>query len=102
MKQEQLKDHVKAALRIKTNDPGINAEVEMLIGGAKADLAMSGINRAYLDSDNIDDIIVLAITTYSKAKFGFDNPESDKLYEAYRLLETHLALSTEYGDNNEE
>lgn len=102
MKQENLKEHVKAALRIKTDDTGINSEVDMLIGAAKADLAMSGVDKSYLDADEIDDMLVLAITTYSKAKFGFDNPESEGLYEAYRIIETHLALSSEYGGRHEE
>lgn len=101
MIQENLKEHVKAALRIKTNDTGIDSEIQMLIGAAKADLAMSGIQKEHLDNEEIDDMIVLAITTYCKSKFGFDNPEKESLYEAFRILETHLALSSEYGAKDE-
>jgi len=54
---------------------------------------MSGIKI-----DVLDDIIVLAVTLYCKAKIGFDNPEAERLYESYRTLETHLALSKEYKE----
>ena len=72
MTREELKEHVKSALRITTNDVGINSEVDVLISSALMDLKMSGIKI-----DVLDDIIVLAVTLYCKAKFGFDNPESE-------------------------
>ena len=93
MTREQLKEHIKSALRITTDDVGINSEVDVLISSALMDLQMSGIKI-----DVLDDIIVLAVTLYCKAKFGFDNPESEKLYESFRTLETHLALSQEYKE----
>ena len=93
MTREELKEHIKSALRITTNDVGINSEVDVLISSALIDLQMSGIKI-----DVLDDIIVLAVTLYCKAKFGFDNPESERLYESFRTLETHLALSKEYKE----
>lgn len=98
MLQKNLKKHIKASLRVMTNDEGISSEIDMLIGAAKSDLIMSGIKKDAINSDEIDDVIVLAITMYCKSKFGFDNPEKDELYESYRMLETHLALSGEYKE----
>lgn len=95
MDQSQVLEHVKAILRITTDDVGINAEIQNLIDSAIMDLRMSGINQLKLTYP-LDSIIVRAISLYAKANFGFDNPDSEKLMESYRSLETHLALSEEY------
>ena len=99
MDEQKLLENVKSALRVTTDDVGINAEIKMLVESAKMDLQMSGIRVKNTAEDGTviyDDIIALAITLYCKAKFGFDNPEAERLYQSYRTLETHLSLSTEY------
>lgn len=104
MKSEELLNHVKAVLRISTNDEGINSEIKMLIKSAIVDLKMSGVKTEKIIDDDItyDEIIVLAISLYCKAKFGFDNPESEKIFESYKSLEQHLALSSEYMERENE
>lgn len=101
MDEQKLLESVKSALRVTTDDVGINAEIKMLVESAKMDLQMSGIrvkNTAEDGTVTYDDIIALAITLYCKAKFGFDNPEADRFYQMYRTIETALALSTEYKE----
>lgn len=96
MTDEALLDHIKAVNRITTDDVGIVSELQELIESAKMDLSMSGIQGDALVSP-YDPIIVRAISLYTKANFGFDNPDSDKLMNSYRSLEVHLAISSEYG-----
>ena len=101
MTDEALLDHIKAVNRITTDDVGIVSELQELIESAKMDLSMSGIRGEALISP-YDPIIVRAISLYTKANFGFDNPDSDKLMNSYRSLEVHLAISSEYGGGKSE
>lgn len=101
MKENEILNHVKAALRVTTDDPGIISEVVDLIERAKFDLKASGIKISTtneLGEEVYDETIVSAISLYCKSQFGFDNPEADRLYEAYRMFEKQLALSKEYKD----
>lgn len=84
-----LIDDVKLALRINASTH--NTEINDLISSATADLTLAGINATVVDS-----LIKRAITLYVKANFGYDNPDAERLNEAYLLLKTHLALSKEY------
>lgn len=95
MTDEALLEHIKAVNRVTTDDLGIVSELQELIESAKMDLSMSGVRGDVLVSPYAP-IIVRAISLYTKANFGFDNPDSEKLMESYRSLETHLALSEEY------
>ena len=81
---KELLDHIKAVNRITTDDVGIVSELQELIESAKMDLSMSGIQGDALVSP-YEPIIVRAISLYTKANFGVDNPE------------VHLAISSEYG-----
>lgn len=101
MLETELLKHIKSVLRISTNDLGIESEVKMLIESAKMDLQTSGIRVTKTNDTGqtvYDDMIVLAISLYCKANFGFDNPEADRFYQMYRTIETALALSTEYKE----
>ena len=101
MTDEALLEHIKSVNRITTDDVGIVSELQELIESAKMDLSMSGIRGEALISP-YDPIIVRAISLYTKANFGFDNPDSDKLMNSYRSLEVHLAISSEYGGGKSE
>ncbi len=81
---------VKLALRIKSN--AYNQEVLELIGAAKADMSMRGV-EVINESDNL---IGEAIKMYSKANFGNDNPNAEKWRKAYEDLRDSLALSGKY------
>lgn len=88
-------DRVRKALRISSNH--FDDELQDLIDAAKADLALSGISPDKLPKEGeIDPLIRRAITTYAKAHFGLDNPDSEKYQLSYNMLKQHLTLSSEY------
>ena len=88
-----LLDDVKVALRISAATTSFNTEINDLISAAQQDLLVAGIKV----TDTSDPLIKRAIVTYSKAHFGYDNPDADRLLRAYEMLKMHLMLSTEYG-----
>lgn len=83
-------DKVKAALRVSTEDDGINEEIKTLISSAKADLLTTGI---HLDTDPFFE---LAIVVYCKANFGFDNPEAPRFLEIYESMKHKMMGTKEY------
>ena len=84
-------DDVKKALRITTGD--FDTEVQGLIDACKEDLKQAGIYAV----DDTDVLIKRAIIVYSKANFGFDNPEADRLQDTYKMLKNHLSMSSDYS-----
>lgn len=99
--ETELFDHIKNVNRISTDDKGIEGELRELIESAKADLYLSGVRKDCLKAP-YPFLIVRAISLYTKAEFGFDNPDSEKLWRSYDSLERHLALSSDYGSNGED
>lgn len=95
-------DSVRKALRISSNH--FDDELQDLIDAAKADLALSGISPDKVPEEGqvSDPLIRRAITTYVKAHFGLDNPDSEKYQQSYNMLKQHLTLSSEYtgGDTD--
>lgn len=92
-----LKD-VATANRITTEDPGINGELTDLIEAALLDLHIAGVDIKEVkpESEKSDPLIKRAVILYSKAYFGFDNPEADRFGKAYIALKQHLSLSEDY------
>lgn len=88
-----LLDDVKRELRISST--AFDTEVLDLIESAKMDLMQSGIVETKIVET--DPLIKRAIVFYCKAYFGYDNPDAERFYESYRMLETHLALSGDYN-----
>lgn len=83
---------IKDALRVNGND--LDEEIQDLINAAKADLKLSGITK-----DEMDPLIIRAITIYCKAHFGYEEPAQAELFlKSYQALKTHLALSQEYTE----
>lgn len=101
MNDTELFNHIKNVNRITTDDKGIEGELKELIESAKADLYLSGVRENCLKAP-YPSLVVRAISLYTKAEFGFDNPDSEKLWRSYELLERHLALSSDYGSNGED
>lgn len=92
-----LLDDVKKALRISNAE--YNTEVQDLIDAAKLDLEITGLHKPLiLDTDAL---IKRAITLYCKAHFGYNNPDADRLVQAYNSLKTHLSLSGDYNGAND-
>ncbi|CAM3876428.1 head-tail connector protein [Cohnella lubricantis] len=89
-----LLDDVKLALRISSS--AFDSEVTDLIDASRADLKLSGVLAVKADAEAPDALIKRAVVTYAKANFGFDNPDADRLRDAYNMLKAHLTLSQEY------
>lgn len=93
MAKMQLLDEVKSALRVSTNDAGINSEIKTLVQACVLDLKSAGVK---IDLD--DDLIKLAIVTFCKARFGFDNPDAEGFSKSYTIIKQHLMNYGEYLD----
>lgn len=90
-----LLDEVKSANRITTDDVGIVSELESLIDAAKMDLEITGVN-ALLVENGEDPLIKRAIVLYTKANFGFDNPDAERLQVNYQMLRDKLSMDINY------
>lgn len=82
---------IKTSLRIKNT--AFDTEIIDLIDACKIDLKISGVNKI----DEEDALIKRAITIYVKANFGWDNPDAERLQEAFVMLKQHLSLSGDYN-----
>lgn len=86
-------DDVKVALRVYHTI--VDSEITDLIAAARQDLILSGVSAAKANS-NTDPLVKRAIITYTKAHFGYDNPDADRLIMAFDRLKSHLTLSGDY------
>lgn len=68
-------------------------EIEGLIRSAKLDMGLSGI-----DTSSGDPLIEQAVITYSKAHFGYDNPEAERFIDSYEQMKRLLSLSSDYNE----
>lgn len=85
---------VKTALRI--SHAALDEEIQDLINAAKSDLILSGVTSTKANVET-DALIIRAVTTYVKAHFGYDNPDADKLLNAYEMIKGHLSSSIDYA-----
>ena len=83
---------IKTTLRISST--AYDTEISDLIDAAKADLQLSGVLATKIV--DTDPLIKRVITIYCKANFGLENPDYERLLQAYGSLKIHLCLSTEY------
>lgn len=90
-----LIDEVKTANRITTNDTGITNELTGLIDAAKMDLKITGISKSKIDLEE-DPLIKRAITLYTKAHFGYDNDDAERLNMTYQMLRDKLSMDIDY------
>ncbi|ATB52731.1 DNA packaging protein [Caldibacillus phage CBP1] len=93
-----LFDDVKAALRVTTDDEGINQEINDLISAACSDLIRMGISpdKVKASDENLDPLIKRAILVYCKANFGYDNPDAELFQRSYEMIRQELSLSSAY------
>lgn len=89
-----LIDDVKLALRITSS--AFDSEISDLIAAARDDLKLSGVVKEKADAEEPDALIKRAIIIYTKAHFGFDNPEAERFQQSYDMLKQHLSLSYDY------
>ena len=95
-----LFDEVKAALRVSTEDAGIEGEIRDLIGGAKRELRRLGFQSKEISADSEvlqDEILKRAVILYAKAHFGFSE-DQEKYLEIYEKLKGYIAISYGYED----
>lgn len=87
----------KARKALRITNTAFDEEIQDLIDTAKIDLHQAGVSQVKLDTP--DAIIERAIKTYVKAHFGYDNPDADRLNDAYVMLKQHLSLYGDYKDD---
>lgn len=85
-------DDVKVALRIAAATTEYDGEIQDLIDAAEDDLELAGV----VSASDTDPLTKRAIVTYCKANYGYDNPDSDRLQQAYLMLKMHLVLAEDY------
>ena len=78
-----LTEKMRAALRISSTSEKITEEINDCIAACKMDL------------QDVDALIIRAITLYCKAEFGYSD-KSEQFWKSYECLKTHLSLSSEY------
>ena len=93
-----LIDKVKVANRITSTDEGLTDELKGLIDACLLDLQIAGVatKNVTVETQEPDALITRAVILYSKAHFGFDNPEAERFERAYLALKQHLSLSEDY------
>lgn len=89
-------DDTKIALRITTNDAGIDADVTRLINAAVLDLTKTA-DIAEIDAENCDDFVKTAIITYVKSKWPTYAAQSKDLIASYDLMKASMIMSEAYG-----
>lgn len=85
-----------ARLAIRANRTSLfDGEIKDLISAARAELTEIGILPSKVENDK-DPLIRRAIILYVKAEFGLDNPDAARYRESFDLLKRHLALASDY------
>lgn len=90
-----MREMVKKALRITAS--AFDDEVDLLIASARADLIRVGVSSVLAEKDD-DPLVATAIIWFCKARFGFDNPEAERMEKIYEMCRAELALSTGYKE----
>lgn len=89
----------KTALRIASTTTAYDIEINDLISAAQSDMKAAGVEESKAtDATTTDPLVKRAILLFVKAHFGFDNPDADRLNEAYRLTLTRLATSPKHTE----
>jgi uncharacterized phage protein (predicted DNA packaging) len=94
----EMLDLIKISLRISPANKAFDDEIKELIESARHELMLSGISPEKANAqEKVDPLVRRAITTYAKANFGFDNPDSEKLRQSFESLKNHMSLSGDYN-----
>lgn len=86
-------EKVKLALRITTN--AFDSELTDLIGAAKIDLGIAGVDIPVTTDGSVDAIVTRAIITYCKLNFG-EPDDYDRLKRSYDEQKAQLSMATGY------
>jgi len=78
-------EDVKTALRITVD--AFDGEITDLIDAALSDLAHGGVII-----DPVSPLVKRAVVVYCKAYFGYDNPDADRLADAYIAIKKRLMV----------
>lgn len=90
----EMLDDVRRELRVTSS--AFDAEIENLIAAAKMDMILSGVSESAVNAPYPQALVRHAVILYCKARFGLDNPDSEKYMASFRSIEADLALSAEY------
>lgn len=88
---EKLLNDIRNDLRINHNE--LDSEIKDLIDTSIDDLKSSGIASSYFNEDKLRPMLKMAVVTFCKAHFGFDNSDSLKYQETYELIKQKLAIA---------
>lgn len=92
-----LLDEVKIALRISASNTNFDTEIANLISAARLDLIQAGVSDIIVNQDT-DELVKRAIIQYTKANFGYDNPEAARFEQSYINLKQSLSQYGGYKD----
>ncbi len=87
-----LVDDAKLALRV--SGTAFDAEIEMLVDAARADLRRIGVRERLLEEGYENSLVRTAVCCYCKANFGYDVEERAQFEESYRRIAVDLANSS--------
>ena len=96
---------VKKSLRVDDNE--FNDELNLLIEAAVEDLISSGVASSYFydveDTEHetisvSNKLLKFAIVQYCKSMFGYDNPDSEKVYQSYEHVKKKVAIHLRSDD----
>jgi len=82
-------DSIRLSLRLVSND--FDSEILELIEACKRDLAVGGVSNIDEKVNEIEPLILRAVTLYCKGHFGFANM-GEKYLEAYESLKVALYM----------
>lgn len=85
----------RSALRIPDDCTAYDDEIADLVDAARSALVAGGVSkeRAYAGDDAS---VRVAVKTYVKANFGMDNPDSERLMQAFGEMLCRMAGSSEH------
>ncbi len=93
-----LLDEVKVALRVSTNDSGIEAQITRLIAEAQLDLCKTAdVAEVYAKAADPDALIKGAICCYCAYVWTTDPTEKQNLKTCYDDYKAKLAMSSAYS-----
>jgi len=105
---ETIKDIVKKHLRISASVTAFDDEIKNLIKACLLDLETSGVASSVLPDlsittssgaeETLDPLIERAVITYSKAFFGYENSDYEKLFSSYESQKQKLCIVTDYAE----
>ena len=95
MDKQDILSASRDALRIPSDVTAYDNEIADLIDAARSELRAGGISDEKA-SDDTDGSIRLAIMTYVRAHFGMDNPDADRLMQAFDSMRCSMAGNHEY------